>query len=980
MSNQPLCLREFMEPTPVCDQAGGMQAVVQLFRQGNCDRVVIVNRQQQPIGIVHLRDFAPYWGSHSWNDQPITLDQPGSVGVSPWVQPLPTLPADLPLDQSFPYVAGGSRFWALMDKDRKFEGLLDSGPIQKLYQYARAKNASLEPFSLASLVLEQEITPPTAFPQSTLRRHLGTGRRNEWTGKQGGAEADVNRLKAQLRVQIARLRSQLQAKQTLVDHIGQTPHGNLPLETIYSSAAEPLPPLDARSMHTAVDPAMTALMQFLERLPLPLMLQTDKGEVVAQNTVWLEQFGDLMDPGWVRRDAAALLEPQPIAPLQWQEVAAGWQQPISPDPSPSLCEIGGAPNTCICVCPLKNGQERMVQFIKVPLSGVLSGLEDDLAPGQPVPPQSLDRFRLATLEPTASDPWGTQAPPSLTSQVSSLWLVLAQDVTEQQQLAKELAAKNADLVQLNRLKDEFLACISHELRTPLTAVLGLSSLLKDQTLGALNERQVRYAQLIYRSGRHLMAIVNDILDLTRMETGQVELTPERLPIETICDRALEQAKQLRLMEAKPDMQQTEVEILPTPPFTLEIEPGLDHVVADEQRLLQMLVNLLSNALKFTETTGQVGLRITRWDGWIALTVWDTGIGIPADKQHLIFQKFQQLENPLTRRFEGAGLGLVLTQRLARLHGGDVTFVSKEHQGSEFTLLLPPIPDPDQASSEATPLSRLKAWKPKPPNRLVLIVEALVGVIEALTTQLSDLGYRVVIARSGTEALEKTRRLQPCAVFLNPLLPMLSGWDVLTLLKADDETRHIPVIMTGTGVDQDQAHRNHADGCLNVPIARPALQHILAQVTLPSLAEPSSIASGKGLVVLRLSPNRTPPDQAETQLNALLHQHNYRVLEVDDLEQADLLARVWQPRVTILSGTLSEPIPYLEHLASFPGLAALPLITLDHPTTQAANQVPGLLVFPCLVPLIEQIAPLPTEPSALLQVIEIAAGSKAKPDR
>jgi hypothetical protein len=204
--------------------------------------------------------------------------------------------------------------------------------------------------------------------------------------------------------------------------------------------------------------------------------------------------------------------------------------------------------------------------------------------------------------------------------------------------------------------------------------------------------------------------------------------------------------------------------------------------------------------------------------------------------------------------------------------------------------------------------------------------------------------------------------------------------VLTLLKADDETRHIPVIMTGTGVDQDQAHRNHADGCLTVPIAQPALQHILAQVTMPSLSESSPIASGKGLVVLRLSPNRHPPDQAETQLNALLHQHNYRVLEVDDLEQADLLARVWQPRVTILSGTLSEPIAYLEHLASFPGLAALPLITLDHPTTQAANQVPGLLVFPCLVPLIEQIAPLSAETSALLQVIEIAAGSKAKPDR
>ena len=131
-------------------------------------------------------------------------------------------------------------------------------------------------------------------------------------------------------------------------------------------------------------------------------------------------------------------------------------------------------------------------------------------------------------------------------------------------------------------------------------------------------------------------------------------------------------------------------------FTLAIEPELEIVVADELRLRQMLVHLLANAFKFTASGGEIGLRVSYWAGWIAFTVWDTGIGIPEHQQHLIFQKFQQLETPLTRQFEGTGLGLVLTRALARLHGGDVSFLSQEGKGSQFTLLLAPTPPKKRA--------------------------------------------------------------------------------------------------------------------------------------------------------------------------------------------------------------------------------------------------------------------------------------------
>ncbi|NJM46740.1 MAG: HAMP domain-containing histidine kinase [Alkalinema sp. RU_4_3] len=249
---------------------------------------------------------------------------------------------------------------------------------------------------------------------------------------------------------------------------------------------------------------------------------------------------------------------------------------------------------------------------------------------------------------------------------------------------------------VNRVKDDFLACISHELRTPLTAILGMAALLQESAVGDLTDRQRHYTQVIHRSGQHLMGIVNDILDLTRLESGQITLNYQPIEIAPICQEAFEQAQRL-----------TGVQSASSPPFCprfhLTIEPGLDHLVADGDRLRQMLAHLLSNALKFTdESSGAMGLKVGQWEGWIAFTVWDRGIGIPNDKQHLLFQRFQQLEPPLTRQFEGTGLGLVLTQRLAHLHGGDVTFTSQEHQGSQFTLLLPPQPPPGDDGPQPCP--------------------------------------------------------------------------------------------------------------------------------------------------------------------------------------------------------------------------------------------------------------------------------------
>jgi signal transduction histidine kinase/DNA-binding response OmpR family regulator len=621
------------------------------------------------------------------------------------------------------------------------------------------------------------------------------------------------------------------------------------------------------------------LLPLLEQLPIPLMVQTETGKILGKNAAWREQVEVIpvtADPGmtlgsnrWCNLEND---EPEDARHFAANLSVSQYQQ----------AQRGSYPrDTALSPKP-----DRVWQFVRLP----------------------LDTPDLDNPEP--------------------LWIVLATDVTEQQQLCKELAAKNADLVQLNRLKDEFLACISHELKTPLTAILGLSNLLKEKSLGDLNPRQARYAQMVYQSGRQLMSVVNDILDLTRLESGQLQLNPEPIQLKAVCDRAYQQALKLQ------DEQNQEGDhhsIL----FRLDIESGITTMIADELRLSQMLVHLLSNALKFTTAEGEIGLRINLWEGWIAFNIWDEGIGIPTAAQHLVFQKFQQLESPLTRSFEGTGLGLVLTQRLARAHGGDISFVSTEGVGSEFTLLLPPSPP------SRNPIPTQKAVEVNS-NRLVLLVEAVPQVIETLNEQLRDLGYRVAIARSGTEALEKARQLQPCLMLLNPLLPLLSGWDVLTLLKADPKTSNIPVLVVATRAEKQQAQQHQADGFLSLPVD---LQ-TLAQ-RLESFSANGKATTIEKLILLHIKPNVDPlSPQTATELSTTLSSHphtpKYRLLEVNDLDQANLLAQYWHPDLILLEGMTPED---LDLYAQQENLTPLPVLTLDYGSTEVMQKMPNLAVYP-----------------------------------
>lgn len=252
--------------------------------------------------------------------------------------------------------------------------------------------------------------------------------------------------------------------------------------------------------------------------------------------------------------------------------------------------------------------------------------------------------------------------------------VICRDITDQKQAQAKLAAKNLELERVNCLKSEFLANMSHELRTPLTSILGFSSLIKKQVFGTLNPKQLDYVNHIHESGNHLLSLINNVLDLSKVETEQISLNIKPVLVRDLCQSVLalvsEQAGVRGLLVRQ------------------AIQSNLAPLKGDELRIKQMLLNLLSNAIKFSQAGGEIGLDAKTQAGYLLLTVWDQGIGIPEEKYHLLFQPFQQLESSLDRRYGGTGLGLALTRQMAELHGGTVEFESKVGQGSCFTIRLP----------------------------------------------------------------------------------------------------------------------------------------------------------------------------------------------------------------------------------------------------------------------------------------------------
>jgi CheY-like chemotaxis protein len=403
--------------------------------------------------------------------------------------------------------------------------------------------------------------------------------------------------------------------------------------------------------------------------------------------------------------------------------------------------------------------------------------------------------------------------------------------------SEEINRQNMQLEEANRMKSEFLANMSHELRTPLNAIIGFSEVMRDGLVGEVTEQQREYISDIFQSGQHLLSLINDVLDLSKIEAGKMVLETEETDVATLLHNSLSIVREKALAHR--------IHLL------IETAENLGTVWLDPRKVKQILYNLLSNAVKFTPENGCItltGYRRTRQEvlahsdqrpemhtgftseakEFLEIAVTDTGIGISETDLARLFQPFVQLDSSLSRRFEGTGLGLVMVKKLADLHGGAVSVASVQDEGSTFTIWLPYREAPGFAIS--TPETVIPPHPATVQSPLVLIVEDEYRAADLIRLQLERAGCRTVSAPNAEIALEMLRnRCEPDLITLDILLPGMDGWDFLSQLKLEASLAHIPVVIVSIVADGSKGLALGAAEVLQKPITADELLSALGKL-------------------------------------------------------------------------------------------------------------------------------------------------------
>lgn len=402
----------------------------------------------------------------------------------------------------------------------------------------------------------------------------------------------------------------------------------------------------------------------------------------------------------------------------------------------------------------------------------------------------------------------------------------------------QLADKNLQLAEASRLKSEFLANMSHELRTPLNAIIGFSEVLKDGLVGEISSEQHEYVTDIFNSGQHLLSLINDILDLSKIEAGKMVLDLEQVDVCAMLGNSLS------IVKEKAAAQRIQLQ--------LDAEP-LGNSMLDARKTKQIVFNLLSNGVKFSREGGRVTLRarkVTRSDieAWRAteqssqkiplppndytefleIEVEDTGIGISAEDAPRLFQAFAQLDSSLSRQTEGTGLGLVLVLKLARLHDGTVALASTPGHGSRFLVWLPWRTA--SSTSDHAAVSMQNPVAPHAGRQLALVIEDNERAADLIRLQLEPEGFSILRAANAREGLDLLAHREPTLIVLDIMLPDMDGWDLLAKLKLPNSpSAHIPVVIVSIVADERKGFSLGANAVLQKPVSRDelirALQHI-----------------------------------------------------------------------------------------------------------------------------------------------------------
>jgi len=501
----------------------------------------------------------------------------------------------------------------------------------------------------------------------------------------------------------------------------------------------------------------------------------------------------------------------------------------------------------------------------------------------------------------------------------------ARDVTERKRIDRTLQEKNIELENASRMKSEFLATMSHELRTPLNAIIGFSEALKDGLMGAMNEIQAEYIGDIFTSGQHLLSLINDILDLSKVEAGMMALELEEVDLRSLLSNSLSIVKEKAAAQR----------------IFLDLEAGEDLGVTriDMRKTKQIVYNLLSNAVKFTASGGRVTLHARRvlrhhvgslpgswpvhsfpladneYREFLEICISDNGIGISTENMAKLFQPFSQIDSSLARKFEGTGLGLAMVKQLAELHGGSVAVASAEGEGARFAVWLPlrmpaPISVPQPGDVPVATI-RLK-------ERFALIVEDDDQEADLIGLLLEAEGFTVLRAASAETALLIAPRQMLSLITLDIQLPGIDGWEFLQRIRENSNLAHVPVVIIGGLIDGNMALARGAAAVLQKPISRSQLTSSLRTLGLHSTPEHTYTV----LVV------DDDPKAVEV-LAAFLPVPAYAVMRAYGGKEALILARRLRPDLILLDLMMPEVSGFdvVETLQSNTHTASIPILVV-----------------------------------------------------
>jgi PAS domain S-box-containing protein len=504
----------------------------------------------------------------------------------------------------------------------------------------------------------------------------------------------------------------------------------------------------------------------------------------------------------------------------------------------------------------------------------------------------------------------------------------ARDITERKRVEGELREKNIELARASRMKSEFLATMSHELRTPLNSIIGFSEALKDGLIGTMSESQTEYIGDIFASGQHLLSLINDILDLSKVEAGMMTLELETVDLKGLLSNSLS------IVREKAAEQQIRLKF--------DLGPGLEEAELDVRKTKQIVYNLLSNAVKFSAKGGLVTLSARRVPrsavgqldgGWpvhgfplaesayrefVEICVSDNGIGVAQEDMGRLFQAFSQIDSSLARKFEGTGLGLAMVKQLAELHGGAVGLASHPGKGARFAAWLPLHVVSGQPIARLPRIPSLSPAIARSTGRLALVIEDDDGAAELVRILLEAEGCSVLRAASAEEALVLATQHVFALITLDIQLPGMNGWEFLLRIRENERLAHIPVVIIASVFDSNMALTGGAAAVLQKPVNRTHLRHALSDLGL----QPADHQTHTILVV-------DDDRNAVESIAALLPAPSYSVVRAFDGEEAVALAQQLRPDLIMLDLAMPERSGFglVEALQSDGGTARIPIVVV-----------------------------------------------------